>query len=368
MLLLDAFDQLCKPSEQRILVEALQDLYKRDGTQQDASTSVKRKGGSTDEDFPSQRYSSIYQDIQHISVTIFSAAISCLFRITQAARDLYARRDSEETSRLRQALPSLTPYAFGVRNAGFKQRSPRFPMAISKRIPTALIYALPPSIWRNFSRLLTAFLTLKTAHFPSATRHNLLPMRNRKSHTDGGAQPLQQFPQNQGAAWNIALGANKLSDERKRPVVAFQFIKVFLTPICLEDIGIYPTAAVVARQSGSGFALLLAHLRPGPGFTGNPKRLCVMLSRHKSSLIIVGDINVAQHDKTRLQITDDWKIVHCMTHVVGKNEPATQSRKKNAKVLETGQEIVGLGTKHIEMLLKHTSNGDDNRWVSALDD
>ncbi|KAM0186963.1 hypothetical protein ACHAPI_011470 [Fusarium lateritium] len=48
-----------------------------------------------------------------------------------------------------------------------------------------------------------------------------------------------------------------------------------------------------------------AHPRPGPGFTSNPKRLNVMLSRHKSALVIVGDINVAQPSKDRFQVTDE---------------------------------------------------------------
>jgi len=32
--------------------------------------------------------------------------------------------------------------------------------------------------------------------------------------------------------------------------------------------------------------------KPGPGFTANSQQLCVMLSRQKSGLIVVGDINI----------------------------------------------------------------------------
>ncbi|KAJ4129851.1 hypothetical protein NW768_006821 [Fusarium equiseti] len=37
--------------------------------------------------------------------------------------------------------------------------------------------------------------------------------------------------------------------------------------------------------------------------------------------------------------------------------PMTQSRKKNAKKLQSGAEIVGLGVEHIELLLRRTNNG-----------
>ncbi|KAG8672211.1 hypothetical protein FPOAC1_005473 [Fusarium poae] len=46
------------------------------------------------------------------------------------------------------------------------------------------------------------------------------------------------------------------------------------------------------------------HPRPGPDFTCNPKRLNVMLSRQKSALVIVGDINVA-HKQARYEFIDE---------------------------------------------------------------
>ncbi|CAG2012173.1 unnamed protein product [Fusarium graminearum] len=47
-----------------------------------------------------------------------------------------------------------------------------------------------------------------------------------------------------------------------------------------------------------------AHPKPGPGFTCNPKRLKVMLSRQKSALVIVGDINVASK-QARYEVIDE---------------------------------------------------------------
>ncbi|EXM17002.1 P-loop containing nucleoside triphosphate hydrolase [Fusarium oxysporum f. sp. vasinfectum] len=59
-----------------------------------------------------------------------------------------------------------------------------------------------------------------------------------------------------------------------------------------------------------------AHPRPGPGFTCNPKRLNVMLSRQKSALIVVGDINVATGD-ARYRIIDET--TGSVSVVVGKS-------------------------------------------------
>ncbi|KAM0371192.1 hypothetical protein ACHAPK_005411 [Fusarium culmorum] len=44
--------------------------------------------------------------------------------------------------------------------------------------------------------------------------------------------------------------------------------------------------------------------KPGPGFTCNPKRLNVMLSRQKSALVIVGDIDVASK-QARYEVIDE---------------------------------------------------------------
>lgn len=65
-----------------------------------------------------------------------------------------------------------------------------------------------------------------------------------------------------------------------------------------------------------------AHPRPGPGFTSNAQRFNVMLSRQKSALIIVGDINVAQ-GSARYQVVDEstgdrqWVVGRALNAVYG---------------------------------------------------
>lgn len=49
-----------------------------------------------------------------------------------------------------------------------------------------------------------------------------------------------------------------------------------------------------------------AHPRPGPGFTANPMRLNVMISRQKSALVVIGDINVAKDNEGKVIIHDEW--------------------------------------------------------------
>ncbi|KAF9774577.1 hypothetical protein IL306_007409 [Fusarium sp. DS 682] len=48
-----------------------------------------------------------------------------------------------------------------------------------------------------------------------------------------------------------------------------------------------------------------AHPNPGPGFTASAKRLNIMLTRQKSALIIVGDINITQGNKEQYYVRDE---------------------------------------------------------------
>ncbi|CVL08874.1 uncharacterized protein FPRN_14657 [Fusarium proliferatum] len=72
--------------------------------------------------------------------------------------------------------------------------------------------------------------------------------------------------------------------------------------------GMPPASTVDSFQGQEGdLAVVIlgtAHPRPGPGFTCNPKRLNVMLSRQRSALVVVGDINVATGD-ARYKIVDE---------------------------------------------------------------
>lgn len=65
-----------------------------------------------------------------------------------------------------------------------------------------------------------------------------------------------------------------------------------------------------------------AHPRPGPGFTSSAQRFNVMLSRQRSALIVVGDINVAQ-GSARYMIVDEstgdqhWTVGKALNAVYG---------------------------------------------------
>ncbi|KAK5657615.1 hypothetical protein OQA88_2687, partial [Cercophora sp. LCS_1] len=58
-----------------------------------------------------------------------------------------------------------------------------------------------------------------------------------------------------------------------------------------------PEATTVEGHQGHEKPIIVAimgtaHPRPGPGFTTDQRRLCVMLTRQKAALIIFGDFNV----------------------------------------------------------------------------
>ncbi|KAM0236955.1 hypothetical protein ACHAP5_009242 [Fusarium lateritium] len=65
-----------------------------------------------------------------------------------------------------------------------------------------------------------------------------------------------------------------------------------------------------------------AHPRPGPSFTCKSRRLNAMLSRQRSALIVVGDINVAQN-RSRYIIVDEstgatsWVVGETLNSVYG---------------------------------------------------
>lgn len=72
--------------------------------------------------------------------------------------------------------------------------------------------------------------------------------------------------------------------------------------------GMPPASTVDSFQGQEGDLAVVvmgtASPHPGPGFTCNAKRLNVMLSRQRSALIVVGDINVAKGD-ARYKIVDE---------------------------------------------------------------